>query len=60
MKGKYERKTKTKHYVVKGNYGQGWEIVYTGENKQDAKDRLKEYIENEPQYAHKLGWIYEL
>lgn len=48
-----------KLYCVKGNYGQGWEIVYNTENRQDALDRLKEYNENEKQYAHKLGWTYE-
>jgi hypothetical protein len=55
------RLEKTKLYVVKGYYGKeyGWEVVYTGENKQDALDRLKEYRENEPQYAHRLGVVYE-
>lgn len=53
------RLNKVKEWHVKGNYGRGWEIVYTGENKQDAQERLKEYKINEPQYPHKLGftWI---
>lgn len=59
MKGQYNRKTKTKVYVVKGNYGCGWEVVYYADNRQDAKDRFKEYCDNERQYAHKLGWVYE-
>jgi hypothetical protein len=55
------RLNKTKYYCVKSYYGNqyGWEITYTGENKQDALDRLKEYRENEPEYAHKLGIYYE-
>lgn len=42
-----------KEYVVQGNYGQGWEDVYTGETKQDALDRLNEYRRNEP-YSFRL------
>ena len=48
-----ERTTKDV-YVVQGNYGQGWEDVFESEDRKDAKDRLKEYNENEKEYAHKL------
>lgn len=48
-----ERTTKDV-FVVQGNYGQGWEDVYESEDRKDAKDRLKEYNENEKEYAHKL------
>lgn len=48
-----ERTTKDV-YVVQGNYGQGWEDVYESEDRKDAKDRLKEYNENEKEYSHRL------
>lgn len=48
-----ERTTKDV-YVVQGNYGQGWEDVFESEDRKDAKDRLKEYNENEKEYSHRL------
>ena len=41
-------------YEVQGNYGQGWEMVTTEDTPIEAKQRLKEYNENEPQYPHKI------
>lgn len=41
-------------YMVMGNYGQGWETVYSSEDKDDAEARLKEYNENEKEYPHKM------
>ena len=41
-------------YMVMGNYGQGWETVYSSEDKADAEARLKEYNENEKEYPHKM------
>ena len=41
-------------YVVQGKYGQGWEDVYESEDRKDARDRLKEYDENEEEYSHRL------
>jgi len=41
-------------YQVLGNYGEGWEEVITEETRTEALARLKEYRENEPEYAHKL------
>lgn len=51
----YIRKTKDE-YVVVGNYGygDGWEDLTSEDNRTDAKQRLKEYRENEPQYDHRL------
>jgi hypothetical protein len=45
---------KIKEYIISGNYGQGWEELHTEETLAEAKQRLKEYRENEPEYAHKL------
>jgi hypothetical protein len=41
-------------YEVQGNYGQGWEMVTTEDDPNEAKKRLQEYDENEPQYPHKI------
>lgn len=49
----YVRKT-TDEFTIQGNYGQGWENVITENTYKEARDRLKEYNENEHQYAHKL------
>lgn len=34
-------------WEVQGNYGQGWECVTAEETRKEAKERLKEYRENE-------------
>jgi len=39
---------------VYGNYGAGWECVTAEASRREALRRLREYRENEPQYAHKL------
>lgn len=51
----YERKT-VDFYVVQGNYGfgHGFEDVYASEDYKDARERLKEYRQNEPNAIHKL------
>ena len=49
----YIRKTYDE-YEIQGNYGQGWEMVCAGETHKDARARLKEYRENEPQYPHRI------
>lgn len=43
-------------WVVQGNYGygDGWEDVTAEETYREARQRLKEYRENEPQYPHRL------
>jgi hypothetical protein len=40
-------------FVIQGNYGQGWEDVTEEESFLEARERLKEYDENEPQYPHR-------
>lgn len=40
--------------VVQGNYGQGWEDVTAETERSEARARLREYRENEPQYSHRL------
>lgn len=45
---------KQKEYIVCGNYGTGWEEVYTATTMEEARQILKDYRENEPQYPHKL------
>lgn len=41
-------------WEIQGNYGQGWEMVTTEDNQADARQRLREYNENEPQYPHRI------
>lgn len=40
-------------HIVQGNYGygHGWEDVYASEDRTDARERLKEYRENEGRLA---------
>jgi hypothetical protein len=51
----YKRKTQDE-YTVQGNYnsGDGWEDLTSETTRKEAKERLKEYRENEPQYSHRL------
>lgn len=49
----YTRKTRDV-WEVQGNYGQGWECVTSEESRKDAKERLREYRDNEPMYAHRI------
>lgn len=49
----YTRKTQDEHNV-QGNYGQGWEDVCAEDTYKEARVRLKEYRENEPEYRHRL------
>lgn len=49
----YERKTKDE-YQVHGYYTHGWEEVTAEDTRAEAKERLKEYRENEPGTAFKL------
>lgn len=41
-------------FDILGNYGYGWEVVTCEATREEALQRLKEYNENEPQYAHKI------
>ena len=49
----YIRKTEDV-YSIMGNYGSGFEEVTTEETMEDAKQMLKDYRENLPQYPHKI------
>jgi len=49
----YKRKT-VDEYEIQGNYGQGFECVTTEETRAAAKEQLKTYRENEPQYSHRI------
>lgn len=50
----YIRKT-TDEWAIQGHYGQyGWEDVDCHDNRKDAREALKVYRENEPQYQHRL------
>jgi hypothetical protein len=54
-------KGKKRYLAVKGYYGSqyGWEVVTAAENYKEARQLLKDYNENESQYAHKIGFAYE-
>jgi len=42
-------------YIVQGYYqGHGWEDETAEDNRKDARQRLKEYRENQPQYPHRM------
>ena len=40
-------------YVIQGNYGSGWEDITAELTRSEILARLREYRENEPQYAHR-------
>jgi hypothetical protein len=43
----YIRKTEDEYNIL-GNYGQGYEIVTCETSLKEAKNRKKEYLQNEP------------
>jgi hypothetical protein len=49
----YKRLT-TDEYTIQGNYGNGWEDLTSEATRTEAKNRLREYNENERQYAHRM------
>lgn len=49
----YVRKT-VDEYEVQGNYSHGWEAVTTEDTRPEARQRLKEYRENESGTAFRL------
>ena len=49
----YQRKTRDE-YQIHGNYGQGFEEVCAEDTRKEARERLKEYRENEPGIAFKI------
>ncbi len=53
MKDSYTRKTKDE-YQIHGNYGSGWEEVTADDTYKEARQTLKDYRINQPEYPHKL------
>ncbi len=49
----YERKTKD-IYSVEGKYNGEWEEICEEESMKDAAETLQCYMENEPQYPHRI------
>jgi hypothetical protein len=49
----YQRKTRDV-YEIQGDYGYGWEYLCEEETRKDAREQLKCYNENEPQYEHRI------
>ena len=49
----YTRKTKDV-YVLMSNYGYGWEEEIEEDKYKEAKEQLKTYRENCPQYQFKI------
>ncbi len=48
-------------WIVQGYYPYGkWEDIYIGEDKKDARLRLKEYRINESMYSHRMIYRREL
>ena len=50
----YQRKTKDVWYLY-ANYGQGWEHETTEETFREAREQVKCYRENCPQYAFRIA-----
>ena len=50
---KYVRKT-VDEWHTQGNYGCGWETVTIDETYAEARQMLRDYNENEPQYPHRI------
>jgi uncharacterized protein YjlB len=50
---KKRRKWK-EEFTVQGNYGQGWEDVTSEDTYSEARERLREYRENEINYPHRI------
>jgi hypothetical protein len=49
----YKRRT-FDEYQLHINYGQGWEHEISEESRKEAKERIKEYCANCPQYPVKI------
>ena len=47
-----ERKT-FDEFQLFANYGQGWELETTEETRPLIRQRLREYMENAPQYSYR-------
>ena len=49
----YVRKTHDE-WTIEGNYGYGWDVLTTETTRTAAREMLKTYRENEPQYSHRI------
>lgn len=49
----YTRKTQD-IFLIESNYGYGWEETTASENRREAREDLKAYRLNQPEYAHRL------
>lgn len=49
----YKRKT-IDLWIVQGNYGQGWKDVTSSESYKEARQDLKDYIENDKIFSYRL------
>ena len=51
----YIRKTRDEYQLLCNyGYGDGWEYLIAEDTMKEAKQRKKEYMENEPQYLYKI------
>ena len=50
----YTRKTKDEFNILGFYYSYGWECVTSEDTRKEARERLKEYRENEPNTSFKL------
>lgn len=46
-------------YDVQGNYGQGWETVTAEETREEAREQLKTYRDNEPGVPFRIRRVKE-
>lgn len=44
---------------IVSNYGEGWEVETWEDNISEARESLKTYVENSPQYPHKIKWMWD-
>ncbi len=49
----YTRKTRDE-YNIEGLYCHGWEVVCCEDTRREARERLREYRENEPGMAFRI------
>lgn len=44
-------------WEVRGNFGQGWEMVTAAESVTEGRGLLKDYRDNDPEHAYKLVMV---
>lgn len=51
----YVRKTRDVYWLMADyGYGHGYEYVLEEDTREEIRERLKEYRENQPQYSYKI------